>query len=361
MSIRAVALLSGGLDSMLAIRILQEQGIEVEALNFRTLFTCCQDHAAAAAHQLGVRLTVLADQDDYLDLIRQPRHGYGRGANPCVDCRVYMFQIAARFMNEVGARFVVSGEVVGQRPMSQKRRDLDLICREAGLPDRLLRPLSARLLPPTLPEREGWIDRERLYDFHGRSRKGLIALAERFGFRDIPQPSTGCALTERGFAVKVHDLLAFDEASKRWDFELLKVGRHVRYDAATKIIVGRRAEENEVLRRFYERPEAHDAALLAPVDFSGPTALVVGAAVEDVLEFTGGLVRRFAKLDDARDAQLSVRTRHGTHVRTARRNECAETAEPLVETASANARFGVRRQERNRRPAREPELDFEPS
>jgi len=340
-TIRAVALLSGGLDSMLAIRILQEQGIDVEALNFRTLFTCCQDHAAVAAHQLGVRLTVLADKDDYLDVIRHPRHGYGRGANPCVDCRVYMFQIAAEFMKDVGAEFVVSGEVVGQRPMSQKRRDLDLIGRESDLPDRLLRPLSAKLLPPTLPEREGWVDRDRLFGFHGRSRKGLIALARQFGFRDIPQPSTGCALTEPGFAVKVHDLMRFDDAGGRWDFELLRIGRHFRCGADLKVIVGRSATENEVLRRFYERPEAHDATLLEPVDFSGPTALVVGNASQDDLCFAGGLVRRFAKLHGSREAQLSVRTSLGMHVHPARTHERAETAKALVETAANVAHRGA--------------------
>ncbi len=143
MTVRAVALLSGGLDSMLAIRILQRQGIEVEALNFRTTFTCCQDQAAQAAEELGVRLSVIAEKDDYLEIVRHPRHGYGRGANPCVDCRIYMFRIAGQWMRERGAALVVSGEVVGQRPMSQKKRDLALIAHRADLTDHLLR-LSRR-------------------------------------------------------------------------------------------------------------------------------------------------------------------------------------------------------------------------
>ena len=204
---KCLVLLSGGLDSMLAIRIMQEQGIEVEAINFKTVFTCCQDESAQAARDLNVPLTILTQEDDYLQLIRNPRFGYGRGANPCVDCRIYMFERACAFLEPLGADFIVSGEVVGQRPMSQKRSDLSIISHHSGLEDLLLRPLSAKLLPPTKPEREGWVDREKLYDIEGRSRKELIAMAKRFGLAKIPTPSTGCALTEPRFSQKVFDLI----------------------------------------------------------------------------------------------------------------------------------------------------------
>ena len=160
---------------MLAIRLMQEQDIEVQALNFRTLFTCCQDNASQAARELGVKLTVVAEDDDYLELIRKPRFGYGKGANPCVDCRIYMFQIARRFMSQVNASFVVSGELLGQRPMSQKRRDLERIEHHSELQGLLLRPLSAKLLPETQPEIAGIVDRSRLLGFHGRGRKPLIS------------------------------------------------------------------------------------------------------------------------------------------------------------------------------------------
>jgi len=279
---------------MLAVRILQEQGVEVEALNFRTLFACCQDHAAQAAAELDVRLTVLAEEDDYLDVIRAPRFGYGRGANPCVDCRIYMFRVAARFMQQVGASLVASGEVAGQRPMSQKKRDLLAIAHHAGLADRLLRPLSAKLLPPTAAEIEGQVDRQRLFGFSGRGRKPLIALARRYGFRRIPGPSTGCALTEPTFAGKVHDLVRREPGAARWDFELLKIGRHFRHDARTKVVLGRRAAENEQLQRMFQLPTAPPAALLRPDGFAGPTALVVGPAPLDSCEFAGGLMLRFA-------------------------------------------------------------------
>jgi len=295
MTVRAVVLLSGGLDSMLAVRILQLQGIEVEALNFRTLFVCCQDTAAQAAHELGVKLSVVSEKDDYLDLVRRPKYGYGRGANPCVDCRIYMFALAEKWMRRTGAALVASGEVVGQRPMSQKKRDLARIAHHSGLEDRLLRPLSAKLLPATAPEREGLIDRDALYDFSGRGRKGLIALAGQLGLKRIPQPSTGCALTEPQFATKVHDLVQLDPRGTRWDFELLKIGRHVRLDRATKVVVGRREEENERLQRMYDERESERVTLVSPENFIGPVALLIGPASEEALQFAGGLLLRYSK------------------------------------------------------------------
>jgi tRNA-uridine 2-sulfurtransferase len=295
MTVRAVALLSGGLDSMLAVRLLQLQGVEVEALNFRTLFACCQDTAAQAAHELGVKLSVVSEHDDYLDLVRRPKYGYGRGANPCVDCRIYMFARAENWMRRTGAMLVASGEVVGQRPMSQKKRDLARIARHSGLEGRLLRPLSAKLLPPTLPEREGLVDRDALCDFSGRGRKGLIALARRLGLKRIPHPSTGCALTAPQFAGKVHDLVQLDPQGTRWDFELLKVGRHVRLDGATKVVLGRREEENQRLQRMFDERETDRAALVVPANFAGPVALLIGPASDEALRFAGGLILRYAK------------------------------------------------------------------
>jgi len=274
---------------------MQEQGIEVEAFNFKTPFTCCQDQSAQVARRLGVALTIVQQQDDYLDLIRQPEFGYGRGANPCVDCRIYMFRRAFRFMEQMGAQFVVSGEVVGQRPMSQKRRDLEAIAHHSGHYDRLLRPLSAKILQPTLPERKGWVDRERLHGFYGRGRRQMIELARSLGIEEIPAPSTGCALTERHFSRKVFDLLRREEESGVWDFELLKYGRHFRYDDRVKVVVGRREQENAQLEYFHELPDARSTALLRPDDFRGPAALVIGPLAHGVLPFATGLILRYAK------------------------------------------------------------------
>ncbi|QDU95562.1 hypothetical protein [Lignipirellula cremea] len=306
MSKRCVALLSGGLDSMLAIRLMQEQGIEVEALNFKTLFTCCQDQSAQAAHDLGVRLTVVSQDDDYLELLRKPEYGYGKGANPCVDCRIYMFDKAKRFMEQIDAGFIISGEVVGQRPMSQKRTDLEVIAHHSHLDDLLLRPLSARVLHPTLPEREGWVDREKLYGFVGRSRKELIALGKKLGLRSLPTPSTGCALTEPLFSQKVFDLIQIQPQARRWDYEVLRQGRHFRFDAETKVMVGRNEAENDALKYAHQLPDAASTAYLYPANFLGPFALVAGRASEKAVAFAAGLLLKYGKFEGPGEPLVEV-------------------------------------------------------
>ena len=324
MSARCVALFSGGLDSMLAVRIMQQQGIELEALNFRTIFSCCQDESSQAARELDVSLTVIGQDDDYLDLVKRPRFGYGRAANPCVDCRIYMFEHAWRFARQIGATFVISGEIVGQRPMSQKRRDLDVISNKSGLEDRLLRPLSAKILPITWPEREGLVDRSRLYAFQGRNRKGLIQLARSFGLTNIPSPSTGCALTEKGFGRKVFDLIQLDPGSARWDFEILRFGRHYRFDPATKIVVGRNADDNASLKYLHSLPESHSSALLEPDNFGGPVGLVIGKSTDRVIDFAAALVLRFAKRYDPDNARIQVHQGKQVHISCFRTTEEAQ-------------------------------------
>ncbi len=330
MPTRAVVLLSGGLDSILAVRILQEQGIEVEALNFRTMFACCQETAAQAAQRLGIKISVIGSDDDYLDLVRKPKYGYGRGANPCIDCRIYMFERARQHMDDTGASMVVSGEVLGQRPKSQKKRDLLIIEAQSGLEGRLLRPLSAKLLPPTIPEQTGEVDRERLYDFTGRSRKGLIALAEKFGFQrdEIPSPSTGCTLTEQTFAPRVFDLLKQDVTNTPWDFELLKIGRHVRLNSATKAIIGRRADENEMLKYLAVRADNRTAATLQPDNFAGPVILLVGDVDEPTLDTAGGLAIRFSNKYGERPVVL-VEHNGQSHLRAVTESETAASASIL--------------------------------
>lgn len=303
---RCVALISGGLDSHLAVRVVQQQGIDVEALHCRSMFTGGPDRSDRVAAGLGVPLTVVSLADGYLDIVRQPRFGYGRGANPCVDCRVFMFTRARELMQRIDAQFVVSGEVVGQRTGSQKRRDLDAISHHSGLGDRLLRPLSAKMLVPTLPEREGWVDRERLYGFYGRGRRGLIQLAQSLGIAEIPTPSTGCVLTEPPFARKVFDLLRHQPHDGMWDFELLKHGRHFRCNDQCKIVLGRREAENNQLEHLHGLSDAGDSALLAPEGFVGPTALVVGSVTGDTLSFACRLIQRFAKDPDRLAGRVRV-------------------------------------------------------
>ena len=311
---RAIALFSGGLDSMLAVRILQEQGFLVDALNVRTTYACCKLPAAQAAAALGVELTVLSVGDDYLELIRRPQHGYGRGLNPCVDCRIYMASLAKRLMLQRDACVVVTGEILGQRPKSQKRVALSLVERESGLEGRLLRPLSARLLAPTIPECQGLVDRQRLYAFSGRSRKGLIQLAGQLGISAISGTSTGCALTVASFAPRVGDLLRFHPRASRWDFELLKVGRHLRIDAQTKVVLGRNATENAGLEESFSRSDAAECTLLIPETFQGPDALVVGPAGDPTLRLAGALMLRYTRRYAPADAQARVIHANATHL-----------------------------------------------
>ncbi len=338
MSNRCVVLLSGGLDSMLAIRIMQRQGVEVEALNFKTAFTCCQDDSGRAARDLGVRLTVVSQEDDYLDLVRKPRFGYGKGANPCVDCRIYMFEKAKQFMEQVGARFVVSGEVVGQRPMSQKRRDFDIIAHHSGLDDLLLRPLSAKMLPPTLPEREGWVDREQLYDICGRSRKKLIAMAKEFDLPNIPSPSTGCALTEPKFSRKVFDLIELAPTATFWEYDLLSVGRHYRFDKHTKVVVGRKESENIQLQYTHRLPEANSTALLMPDNFAGPTALLLGEPTPQALDYAIALLTRHSNFEETADLEESAapQIRLSTHDETRTVAACVSEAALAAKTIAAD-------------------------
>ncbi len=314
----AVALFSGGLDSMLAVRILQREGFQVEGLHVRTLFRCCQVDAAQMAALMGIRLTVVTVDDDYLDLIRHPMFGYGRGINPCVDCRIYMARLARRRMEQLQADLVITGEVLGQRPMSQKRRDLDVVQRHSGLEGRLLRPLSARLLPPTLAEQQGMIQRDRLYGFAGSGRRKLLELAARLGLPEPPTPSVGCALTQPTFACKVRDLLRWQPQARRWDFDLLNYGRHVYLPpshgsaetksatATNKVVLGRNARENAILQQFAARPDASPSRLLEPENFQGPTALIVGPPVDAAVRLAGELILAHTRYFEAGNAKARL-------------------------------------------------------
>lgn len=293
MAVKAIALVSGGIDSTLAVKLMQRQGIEVEGLNIRTQFECCSLDAQKVAHELGIRLNFLSSGPDYLELIKAPTYGRGRGINPCVDCRSYMFKAARRLMDSSGARFVVSGEVLGQRPMSQKRSDFDTIEEEADLRGLIVRPLSGQLLPPTIPEERGWIEREGLCAIRGRSRKEIIALAHELGVDDVPTPSVGCALTQPEFGVQVMDVFDHQDAYGSWDFDLLKVGRQFRVAAETKIALGRSHEDNERLRVMARA----DTPLVEPANFHGPTALVVGVLDDEAREIIGRIIMRYTKHD----------------------------------------------------------------
>jgi tRNA-uridine 2-sulfurtransferase len=270
-SIRAVGLLSGGLDSILAARIILEQGIRVHGVTFVTPFFGAEK-ARKAAGILKIPLTVLDITQDHWTMFKQPKYGYGKGMNPCIDCHILMVKKAGEWMAETGADFLFTGEVLGQRPFSQTRPSLRAVEKGSGFPDRILRPLSALLLPETLPEREGLVDRIMLLDISGRSRKRQMALADGFGISEYPAPAGGCLLTDPIFSLRLKELLAHGPSPSMREVELLKTGRHFRLSPSMKIIIGRNKRENEFIEKwiFSEDPVAR------VMGYPGPMAMALG-------------------------------------------------------------------------------------
>lgn len=311
---KAVALLSGGLDSTLAVKLMIDQGIEVHALNFTSAFcTCnsggvnkggCKSESKRVAEEFGIAIKVVTKGFDYIEIVRNAKHGYGKGMNPCVDCRIYMFRQAKEFMKEIGASFIITGEVLGQRPMSQRKEAFRIIEKESGLEGLILRPLSAKQLEPTIPEKNGLVDRERLLDVLGRSRRQQIDLAEELDINDYPCPSGGCLLTDKIFSKKVRDLLANKKEVSKKDLALLKAGRHFRYEGV-KIVVGKNEADNVKLKNLLQPGNT----LIEPVDFPGPVAIIDGDAKNGVRAFTGSLILKYA-LEKAGDKR-TFRAVHG--------------------------------------------------
>jgi tRNA-specific 2-thiouridylase len=252
---KALALFSGGLDSTLAVRLIQEQGIEVEAIIFVTPFYKPKEGRVSPqkiAETLGIPLKVVSLGLDYLRVVRKPKYGYGRHMNPCIDCRIFMLKKAKEHARQIGAAFIITGEVLDERPMSQHMKALKIIEEESSLKGKLLRPLSAKLLPKTEAENKGLVDRSKLLDIRGRSRKRQIALAKAFGITEYQSPAGGCLLTYKEFSAKLRDLLRYKRRISMGDLELLKIGRHFRL-GKNKIIVGRNKEENERLLKLKGR------------------------------------------------------------------------------------------------------------
>jgi len=246
-----LALLSGGLDSALAVKLMLDQGIDVEAVNFASPFCLCRKGGCGAlevANNLNIPLKTINVGEEYLRIVRKPRFGYGRNMNPCIDCRIFMLRKAKKYARETGASFIFTGEVLGQRPMSQHGKTLGVIEKEAGLEGKILRPLSAKLLSPTEAEKKGFVRREALLGIEGRSRKKQIRLAEELKVTDYSCPGGGCLLTYREFASKLKDLFKHKKRVSLKDVQLLKVGRHFRF-GKNKIIVGRNEAENGLLLR----------------------------------------------------------------------------------------------------------------
>jgi len=269
-TIKGLGLCSGGLDSIIAGQLLKKQGIDVQWVCFETPFFNATK-ARESSKLTGIPLIVQTITQDYIQMLKNPKQGYGRYMNPCLDCHVLMFNCAGKLMSQMGADFLFSGEVVGQRPKSQTRSSLIYIEKNSGLQGYILRPLSAKLLPQTIPEEKGWVNREDMLNISGRSRKVQIALAHKWGITDFPNPAGGCLLTDFQYSIRLQDLFEKGPYYEDRDLHLLKWGRHFRLNDTYKIIVGRTEEENNHIHQYYQKDRDF---LLEIYDMPGPSTLI---------------------------------------------------------------------------------------
>lgn len=295
---KAIALLSGGLDSTLAVLAVIRQGIEVRAIKFQTPFDCDTGISGqvsslkytSLAGKFGFAVELRRLDDMFIDVVKDPPHGYGKNMNPCIDCRILMLKQVKTFMESTGADFVLTGEVLGQRPMSQRRDMLYHIDREAGVTGLVLRPLSAKLLKVTLPEEKGVVDRERLFSLSGRSRKPQMALAAEYGLTGYPPPAGGCLLTEPNYAYRLRDLLTHKPSPAMKDIELLRLGRHFRFSPFCKIVVGRDKVENETIESLWESGDC----LLKVEGYGSPLTLITGEISEQAINIAASICARYS-------------------------------------------------------------------
>jgi len=312
---KAVALYSGGLDSTLAILAVMKQGIEVKAVTFLNHFGCdisdkssCSKDPFSAAAQFGFEVKLSHLSEKFINIVKSPKFGHGKNMNPCMDCRILMIREAREFMEMIGADFIITGEVIGQRPMSQRRDALDIIDRETGLRGYILRPLSAKLLKPTFPEMQGLVNRDQLYGFGGRTRKPQMALAAEFGLTDYPAPASGCLLTEPNYSYRLSELLMYDRDPSLEDLNLLRLGRHFRLSDTCKVIVGRDERENNAIeaalgaRGFYLRVESH----------ASPITVIRGEVEDRVIRTAAALCARYS--DAKLLPEVTVKVWNGDHV-----------------------------------------------
>ena len=269
---------------MLAVRLIQKQGIEIEGVTFETPFFNAEK-ARRVADQIGISLLVMDITEEYLVMLKAPRYGYGRNMNPCIDCHTMMLKTAGRRMEETGADFLFTGEVLGQRPMSQTKQSLHIVAKNSGYEGYIVRPLSAKLLPETIPEKEGKINRQQLLDIQGRGRKRQIELAKHYGMKNYPNPAGGCLLTDSTFSKRLRDLFEHQEDFNIRNFELLKSGRRIRTNNNTVIIVGRNKKDNAVIQGL----SVDKDVIIRMKDFPGPTVLIPDGCDEETLHFAAAV------------------------------------------------------------------------
>lgn len=303
-TVKAVSLFSGGLDSQLAVCLIREQGIEVVAVNFQTPFFGGGVYIFEAARTLGIHLEVIDISEEYMDVLKNPRYGYGKNMNPCIDCHGFMLRQAGQFMEKIGAGFIITGEVLGQRPKSQTKSALGAVDKLSGYRGYIVRPLSARLLPPTIPEEKGWLDRNRLLDISGRSRTRQMELAQRYGLKDYPSPAGGCLLTTESISRRLRKLFELRPEAGAEDMHILKYGRHFYIGQDNLLVIGRKHEENDALTALARR----DDYLLKVATHPGPLAVLrsMGQLTGDDIQAAAALVARYSDARDEKNALVRI-------------------------------------------------------
>ena len=301
---KAIALFSGGLDSTLAMKLIIDQGIDVLAININTGFGSTKDrleHMQNMCDQVGAELKIIDIQSEFLqEVLFDPKHGYGKNFNPCIDCHAKMFAVAKRIMEAEGASFLVSGEVLGQRPMSQNKDALQTVLNESNCDGLLLRPMSAKLLAPTIAEQNGWVDREKLEGISGRSRDRQLELVKEIGLEDFESPGGGCLLTDENFAKKMYDFIKYDIFETR-DIPLMKYGRHLRLSDGAKLVVGRNQEENGYLQNINNDKFYHVKTIGLP----GPHAMLSKNANQADKELAAKIILTYCKAKDDKTYTIS--------------------------------------------------------
>ncbi|MDD5059528.1 MAG: tRNA 4-thiouridine(8) synthase ThiI [Candidatus Omnitrophica bacterium] len=301
MKAKALALISGGLDSLLAAKIICDQGIEVTGVHFKIPF--CKLNIKDKFPDIGIRIIEPDLGKEFLGLIKNPRYGFGSNMNPCIDCKILMFRKAKKLMRRLKASFVVTGEVLGQRPMSQNRQALSLIQKKSGLGDLLLRPLSAQFFSPSLAESKGWVKRDKLLKLNGRSRNVQIRLARDLGLLNYSTPAGGCLLTDPCFSKRLKELIKHNELNLD-NLELLKLGRHFRVDAKTRLVVGRDEKENNLILHL---TKPGDYLLVPQKDLAGPTCLIRGEVDQKSIFISAQIISAYTDVSGLKEIKVAYK------------------------------------------------------
>lgn len=318
---RALAMVSGGLDSILAAKLIKDQGIEVIGICFRSHFFN-EENAKKMVKQIDIPLKVVDFSTAHFEMVKNPKNGYGKNMNPCIDCHAMMMRYCGQLLEELDADFIITGEVLNQRPMSQNRMALDRVKKESGIESKILRPLCAKMLAPTEMEESGLVDREKLMNIQGRSRKIQMELAEEWGIKEYPSPAGGCKLTEPNYSVRLKELLSFNKNPEERELGLLRVGRHFRVTPTAKVISTRTQDELAIIKQYLGK----DDTILLVKDFNGSMVVIIGEATEEVLKFAAKVAIRYSKGKDEPKATVKY-AKFGEQVHSTLEETCATDEE----------------------------------